>query len=247
VAKFSVCSFVSVNNNEIIHLSFNNLNMKIMKNFKAFLILLAFAAVFVTCSKKDDSVKKDDPNDTISTTGSNVILKPGTLTLTMNGDGYTNKTITFTGQKGDNTCLWTVRYVKDPIEGLGPDNNYSYTGLYYMPPKYSTSFDSSASVNGAVAFRFSGNKTINNDPWSFTDLYTFRGILEFSFKKNLTDAESVMYMIEDGVTIGSTTVTEYGPRVKGTFTATKMQRFDLTSPDPVFVDISGSFDLDITQ
>jgi hypothetical protein len=221
--------------------------MKIMKNFKSFLILLAFAAVFASCSKKDDGTNKDDSKDSTNTTGSKVILKPGTLTLTINGDGYTNKTITFTGQVGDNTCLWTVRYVKDPIEGLGPDNNYSYTGLYYMPPKYSTSFDSSASVNGFVAFRFSGNKTITNDPWSFTDLYTFRGILEFSFKKNVTDAQSVMYMIEKDVTVGSTTVTEYGPRVKGTFTATQMKKFDILSTTDTFVNISGSFDLDITQ
>ena len=210
--------------------------------------MVAIAAVIASCSKKDDSVKKDDTTDPTNPTGSNTILKPGTFTLTMNGDGYTNKTITYVGQKGASGAVWAIIYLKDTIHGLGPDKDYSMADLYYMPPKYNvTNYDSSATANGMVAFRFSGNKTISNDAWSFTDLMTFRGILEFSFKKNLTDADAVMYMIEDGETVGSTTVTEYGPRVKGTFTATKMKKFDIMASTPTYVDISGSFDLDINQ
>lgn len=219
-----------------------------MKNLKIPMTILVIAAVIASCSKKDDSVKKDDSTDSTNNTGSNVILKPGKLTLTINGDGYTNKTIIYTGQAGDNTCMWTVRYLKDSVKGLGPDRDYSYAMLYYMPPKYSsTNFDSTASANGMVAFRFSGNKAISNDAWRYTDLLTFRGILDFSFKKNLTDAAAAMYMMEGGETVGSTTVTEYGTRVKGTFTATKMKKFDIFSSTPTFVDISGSFDLDITK
>jgi len=216
-----------------------------MKNFKILMAWLVTATLIVSCSKKDDSVKKDD---TTKTTNSNVIQKAGTLTITITGDGYTNKTITYTGQKGSNAVSWAITYLKDTISGLGPDKNYSCANLYYLPPMYyPSSYDSSSSANGMVALRFSGNTTISNDPWRYTDLMDYRGLVEFSFKNNLTDASAVMYMIEKGVTVGSTTVTEYGTRVKGTFTATKMKKFDIFATTPIYVDISGSFDLDLAQ
>jgi hypothetical protein len=217
--------------------------MKTMKNLKLVLMLLIFAAVFITCSKKDDAATKGDPADTTKNKIGNEILKPGTMTITMNGDGYTNKTLTYTGQAGNSMCLWAARYVKDSVNGFGPDRNYTYASLYLNPPKY----DSSETTNGAVYIRFTGNTTMSNDPWIYTDLMNFRGILDFTFKLNPADESNVMYMIEEGVTVGSTTVTEYGTRVKGTFTATKMKKFDLMSTTDIFVDITGSFDLEATQ
>ncbi len=221
-------------------------NSFLKQSGKSNFVMYLLVALIILGGCKKESTKDDTTTTTTTTTNSNTVLKEGTLTVTINGDGLTNKTITYIGQIGTNGTVWAVIYVKDTIHGLGPDKDYSTADLYYMPPKYSaTNYDSAGSANGMVAIRFSGNKTITNDPWSYTDLLTYRGIVEFSFKKNKTDADAAMYLIEDGITVGSTTVTEYDTRVKGTFTATKMKKMDFLSTTPIYVDISGTFDLSV--
>jgi hypothetical protein len=148
-----------------------------MKNL-FILTLMLFVVVFSSC-KKDSTTKEETPKDDPGTTGNTTLLYPGTLTLTLNGDGYTNATFIYKGQAGNPAQMWAIWY----SEPTSTDGGFSFSQLYYNPPQYAaTVYDSAASHNGMVTLHFSGKAPIT-ESWTNTDILDFRGISGFSFKK----------------------------------------------------------------
>jgi hypothetical protein len=209
-----------------------------MKNNLLFYLFLLFFAV-QGCKKDSTTTEEETPADNSGTTDNTTLLYPGTLTVTLNGDGYTNATFVYKGQAGNPAQMWAVWY-SEPTSTSG---GFSFSQLYYNPPQYSaTVYDSAAGHNGMVTLHFSGKAPITEN-WSETDITDFRGISSISFRKP-GESSVRTYWWEDGSTTGTTTVTEYGTKVKGTFSGKKLLKLDVLSTDKTYVDISGSFDLE---
>ena len=195
-----------------------------MKQYSILFLLVAL--MLSACSDNDDDTK--DNGD----------VYQSTLTVTINGDGFNNSTYTYTGVEGNTTYLWAVRYYEtDPFGGEG---DYSIAQLYRDPETGASQLD--AIENGLVNICFSGNEpmteNISGDGVTAIAGGEGRGV-DIQIKLE-GDEFARAYYIEDGTTTGTITVSEYGNRVKGSFSIQNLQKHMEAGTT---VDITGTFDL----
>ncbi len=161
-----------------------------------------------------------------------------TLTVTIDGDGFGNETYTYSGIPNNTTYLWAVRYYSNgPFGGEG---NYSIAQLYYNPPVGGSQLE--AADNGLVNICFSGNvpvtENVAGDGITTITSGEGRGV-DLQIRLDDEDFSRVYYIVE-GTTSGTITVTEYGSRVKGSFSIQNLQK---QLEPATTVDIQGTFDL----
>jgi hypothetical protein len=194
---------------------------------KYFVIISAIFLVLVSCSDNNDGDSKEEGDSYEST-----------LTVTINGDGFDNSTFTYTGIPNNTTYLWAVRYyTNDPFGGEG---NYSLAQLYHNPPADGDQLE--AANRGLVNICFTGNEplTENISGDGITTLTTGEGRgVDLQIKLD-NESFSRAYYISEGTTSGTITVTEYGSRIKGSFSVQGLQK--QLEPGTT-VDITGTFDL----
>ena len=200
------------------------------------LILLSFPLLMFGCVNESTKSKSEivEPQ-TLNVVDSK--MYESTLTLTINGDGFVNKTLVYKGIPNNTTYLWAVHYFEKTE--ANPEG-YSYAQLY-INERNQKPLPTNVE-NSILNIAFSGNLPINEkvSGGGLANIATGRGRgIDLYIK--LSDEESTrVYYMDKEKAKGNINVTEYGERVKGTFSIQNLQRHNMKNNN---ISITGSFDL----